>query len=32
MESEMGWHLGWLQSEDEKDVLEELRAGREAGR
>ena len=32
MESEMGWHLGWLQSEDEKDVLEELRAGREANR
>lgn len=32
MESEMGWHLGWLQSEDEKDVLEELRAGREASR
>lgn len=32
MESEMGWHLGWLQSEDEKDVLEELRAVREASR
>lgn len=32
MESEMGWHLGWLQDEDERDVLEELRAGREASR
>jgi transketolase len=28
MESETGWHLGWLADQDEQAVLEELRASR----
>jgi transketolase len=27
MESEMGWHLGWLDDEDELDVYTELEGG-----
>jgi len=28
MESEIGWHLGWLAEEDEKKVMEELRSNK----
>jgi transketolase len=28
MESQTGWHLGWLHADDERAALEELRSAR----
>ncbi len=32
MEAETGWHLGWLQEDDERDAYEELRRAHAEGR